>query len=200
MNRRTDILRKATGFSMIEVLVTLVILMLGLLGLAGTIMYSQRSETESYQRAQAIILMQDMVSRINTNRQVASCYAFTSDAADGTPYLGSEATATPACNAVGTAAQRTRAVQDMQEWSALLEGAAETEANSNVGAMIGARGCVTYDAATGIYQVSVAWQGLGKTAAPPDSWACAKGNYGDDDKWRRVVSVTLKIANLGGAI
>jgi type IV pilus assembly protein PilV len=197
MNTSTYVSSRQTGFSMIEVLVTLIILLLGLLGLAGTMMQSQRSESESYQRVQALVLLQDMVARINTNRKVASCYAFTTDATAGSPYLGTSATATPACSTAGTAAQRALALQDMQEWSALLAGAAETSGNANVGAMIGARGCVTYDATTGIYQVSIAWQGLGKTAAPPDAWACAKGNYGDDDKWRRVVSVTLKIANLG---
>jgi type IV pilus assembly protein PilV len=191
---------KQTGFSMIEVLVTMIILLLGLLGLAGTMMQSQRSENESYQRVQALVLLQDMVARINTNRQAAACYVFTTDASAGSPYLGTSATATPACNSVGTAAQQALAIQDMQEWSALLEGAAELSGTVSVGAMNGARGCVTYDAATGIYQVSVAWQGLGKTAAQPDAWACAKGNYGDDDAWRRVVSVPLRIANLGAAI
>lgn len=190
---------RESGFSMIEVLVTMIILLIGLLGLAGTMMQSQRSETESYQRVQALVLLQDMVARINTNRKVAPCYAFTTDAAAGAPFLGTSASATPAC-ASGTAAQQALAVQDMQEWSALLQGAAEKTGTTSVGAMNGARGCVSYDAATGIYQISVAWQGLGKTAAPPDSWACAKGNYGDDDKWRRVVSVTLKIANLGSAL
>lgn len=185
-----------SGFSMIEVLVTMAILLLGLLGLAGTMMHGHRSEAESYQRAQALVLLQDMVSRIQANRLVADCYAFTTDATAGTPYLGISATATPAC-ASGTATQQATAVRDMREWSTLLTGAAEvvhgTDANTNVGAMTGARGCVTYDATTNIYQVSVAWQGMGKTVAPPDSWACAKGNYGDE-KWRRAVSVTLTFA------
>ncbi|MGE5027346.1 MAG: prepilin-type N-terminal cleavage/methylation domain-containing protein, partial [Betaproteobacteria bacterium] len=47
------------GFSMIEILVTLVILLIGLLGLAGLITRSQQAEMESYQRAQALILLQD---------------------------------------------------------------------------------------------------------------------------------------------
>ncbi len=195
MNVATNRLTSQGGFNMIEVLVTLTVLLIGLLGLAGTMMHGHRSEAESYQRAQALVLMQDMVARINANRKVASCYAVTTDAAAGTPYLGTSASATPAC-AAGTASQNALAIQDLNDWSALLSGAAETANNANVGAMNGARGCVTYDATTQVYQVSVAWQGLGKTAVPPGTWNCAKGNYGDDDKWRRVVSVTLKIAAL----
>ncbi|HJV85914.1 MAG TPA: type IV pilus modification protein PilV [Noviherbaspirillum sp.] len=195
MNTRINPSGRQGGFNMIEVLVTLTVLLIGLLGLAGTMMHGHRSEAESYQRAQALVLLQDMVARINANRSVASCYAFTTDAAAGAPYLGTSATATPACTA-GSTAQGALAVQDMNEWSTLLTGAAETANHANVGAMNGARGCVTFDATTSVYQVSVAWQGLGKTAAPPDTWNCGKGNYGDDDRWRRVVSVTLKIAAL----
>lgn len=196
MNTSTNRFIRQGGFNMVEVLVTLTVLLIGLLGLAGTMMHGHRSEAESYQRAQALVLLQDMVARINANRNVASCYAFTADAAAGTPYLGTSPTAVPTC-AAGTPTQNALALQDMTEWSALLNGAAEvaTSNNANLGAMNGARGCVTYDAITGVYQVSVAWQGLGKTAAPPSTWNCAKGNYGDE-KWRRVVSVTLRIAAL----
>jgi type IV pilus assembly protein PilV len=186
--------RTQSGISLIEVLVTLVILLLGLLGLAGTMMQSQRSETESYQRVQALILLQDMVARINTNRRAAPCYAFTTDAAAGTPFLGTSTALAPTC-ATGTGAQQALALRDLEQWSDLLKGAAEVSGTANVGAMIGGRGCVTYDALTDIYQVSVAWQGLGKTVAPSTAWACAKGEYGED-AFRRVVSVTLRIAEL----
>jgi type IV pilus assembly protein PilV len=185
------------GFSLIEVLVTLVILMVGLLGLAGAMVHSHRAETESYQRVQAMILLQDMVTRINTNRKVASCYVFTTNAVTGAPFLGTDSTTTaPAC-AVGTAAQQERVANDLAQWNTLLQGAAEVSDGTNVGAMIGARGCISYDAVAKIYLVSVAWQGIGKTSAPPASWNCGKGNYGDDDKLRRVVSVTMRIAELG---
>lgn len=197
MTRLDGTARAQAGFSLIEVLVTLVILLLGLLGLAGAMVHSHRAETESYQRVQATILLQDMVARMNANRKVASCYAITSDAGAGAPFLGTATTiATPAC-AAGTAAQQARAIADLAEWSALLQGAAELSGTTNVGAMIGARGCVTFNAATGAYLVSVAWQGLGKTAVPPASWTCGKGQYGADEKLRRVVSVTVRIADLG---
>lgn len=180
---------------MIEVLVTLLILLIGLLGLAGLQMQAQRSEMESYQRVQALVLLQDMVGRLNANRKVASCYAVTTDTANGTPFLGTNSTITTPVCATGTAEQQVIAVRDMTDWNDLLLGAAETAGGSNVGAMIGARGCVSYDATADLYMVTVAWQGLGKTSAPPVGQNCGTDLYGDEAQ-RRVVSLTVRIANL----
>ena len=219
---RAHTLHTQAGFSMVEVLVTLIILMVGLLGLAGLMVQSQRSELESYQRVQAIILLQDMVGRINANRNVAVCYAFTTTPSAGTPYVGTTGanllTAVPTtCAAVttATALQTTLLGQDITAWQNLLNGAAETFGGNNAGAMVGARGCVSYDATTvlpqldpttglpnglflagtGIYTVSVAWQGTGDTFAPPASLNCGKNLYGAETR-RRVVSQTLRIASL----
>ena len=59
-----------------EVLVTLVVTAFGLLGLAGLQYRVQMSDVESYQRAQALVLLQDMSSRISTNRGQALSYKF----------------------------------------------------------------------------------------------------------------------------
>lgn len=195
MNARSYRTRSGQGgTALIEVLVTLLILLIGLLGLAGLQVQAQRSEMESYQRVQALILLQDMVGRINANRKVASCYAVTTDTTNGTPFLGTSSTiVTPACT-MGTTEQQAIAVEDMQGWHNLLLGAAETAAGGNMGAMIGARGCVSYDTTTNLYTVTVAWQGLGATFAPVGQ-NCGKNQYGNEAQ-RRVVSLTVRIANL----
>lgn len=195
---------------MIEVLVSLMIIVLGLLGLAGLQVRIQQSEFESYQRAQALILLQDMVDRINLHRVTAQCFRFT-DGTTGTPYLGVSGTWTPACSA-STSNNNTQAVDTLTEWNNLLQGAAETKSGASVGAMVGARGCVSYTAGselldptgaaipeTGIYTVAVAWQGTTDTAAPtrPDGTAlnCANGLYGAETR-RRVVYMTFRQAYL----
>lgn len=196
------------GTTLIEVLVALLILLVGLLGLAGLQAQGQRSETESYQRVQALVLIQDMAGRINANRKVASCYAFTTNPVGGTPYLGVQATASPAACTVGTTTENNQVASDLSAWNQSLNGAAEVLSGSNVGAMIGARGCVSYDSTTelsnpttatvipgtGIYTISIAWQGLGNTAVATPN--CAKGQYGANDAMRRVVSLTLRTASL----
>ena len=204
---------------MVEVLVALIILMVGLLGLAGLMIQSQRSEMESYQRVQALILLQDMYGRINVNRNVTSCYITPTYL--GTPATGTTPVAAPACTAAGatsspsTLLQKTQAQNDMNAWSLLLTGAGETSGGTNIGAMIGARGCLSYNsgsalleyspttglatgaviAGSGIYTLSVAWQGMGDTFAPPAGLPCAQGLYGAAEK-RRVVSLSFRMAAL----
>lgn len=181
------------GASLIEVLVTLLILMLGLLGLVGLMVQSQRSQQESYQRVQALILLDDMVNRISTNRKAASCYVVTTNA-DGSPFLGNQSTLTPSCT-TGTAEQQLRAVRDMTEWNELLLGSTEKSGGSNVGGMIGARGCIELVSA-GVYRISVAWQGNGETFPPTAEVVCAAGRYGSSEALRRAVSVNVLIANI----
>ena len=186
------------GFSLVEILVTLVIVMIGLMGLAGVQVRAHQAELESYQRAQALVLVADMADRINANRKAPQCYAITTDTVNGTPYLGTGNNTPPTCTAWGTAALQATAVADMTAWQNLLLGSAETAGGTNIGAMIGARGCVTRDAATETYRVSVAWQGLAPTAAPTaadPAATCGLNQYGNENL-RREVSYSLRIANL----
>lgn len=204
MIRPKFIAGRCSGFSMIEVLVALMIIVLGLLGLAGMQVRMQQAEFESYQRAQALVLLQDIVDRIQLHRVTASCFRFTTGA-NGAPYLGANATFTVAC-AASTADDNTEAEAVLNDWDDQLKGAAETKGGNSVGAMVGARGCVSYSAAselldaggatmsgTGIYTVGVAWQGAIDTVTPTVN--CANGLYGSESR-RRVVSTTFRMAYL----
>ncbi|MGH8460238.1 MAG: type IV pilus modification protein PilV [Stenotrophobium sp.] len=55
------------GFTMIEVLIALIVLTLGLLGVAGLQIYGVRNTNNSYYRSQAAIVMNDMAERIYAN-------------------------------------------------------------------------------------------------------------------------------------
>lgn len=182
-------LQQQRGTTMIEVLVTIVILVIGLLGLAGLQSRLQVSEVESYQRAQALILLNDMASRIATNRNNAASYITT--AADP---LGAGMTC-PTTTA-------TRQETDSSEWCNALQGAAETSGTTSVGTMVGGRGCVE-DIGSGQYLVTVAWQGLTPISAPPTSVACGQNLYNGatgssciNDLCRRVVTTIVRIATL----
>jgi len=188
------------GSSMLEILVSIFIMTLGLLGMAALQVRAQQAELESYQRAQGMILVNDMVDRINANRKAAGCYNFTTNTSTGAPYAGTGASA-PACGPYGTTETRARANTDMQEWHDTLSGAAEQLGSNQVGAMIGARGCVSADttASPNVYRVSVAWQGMVKSRDPElidAAYTCGKGQYGSDESLRRIISVTIPIACL----
>lgn len=146
------------GVTLIEVLVTILILSVGLLGMAGLQVRLQQSEMEAYQRAQALLLLDDMANRITTNRNVASSYV----TGTATP-LGTGMT----CSSVtGSSSRRDR---DISEWCNTLQGAAETSGTSKVGSMVGARGCVE-SIGSNQYLVTVAWQGLTPISAPRLAW------------------------------
>lgn len=172
------------GTSLIEVLITMVILAFGLLGLAGMQSKLHLTTVESYQRAQAIVLLNDLSERINANRALADSYVTTNlGTGDGEPEDCSAVVAGPA--------------RDKCEVSNALKGAAEKKADVNTGAMTDARGCVerlqpvdTVTCKPGIYKVTVAWQGLHKTKEPGDS--CASGMYGGDG-YRRAISMTVAV-------
>jgi type IV pilus assembly protein PilV len=204
MNHSRVISDRQSGFTMIEVLVSLLIIVLGLLGLAGLQTRLQQAEFESYQRAQALVLLYDIVDRINYNRATAPCFAITTNT-NGTPYYGTGSSALPSCGS-STVAHQAMANAAMAEWDTTLKGAAETKGGVAVGAMVGARGCVTYDATTelvdslgatlsgtGIYTAVVAWQGGGSTVAPAVN--CGNNLYGAETE-RRAVSTTFRLAKL----
>jgi type IV pilus assembly protein PilV len=180
----------ACGTSLIEVLVTMVIVAIGLLGLAGLQQRMQLSEMESYQRTQALVLLNDMASRIDVNRGRAVEYLTT-----GGP-LGAGMTCP-----TGPA---TRAEIDAAEWCQALQGAAElSSAGDMTGAMIGGRGCVEA-LPDNEYMITVAWQGLSPVSAPPASVGCGLGVYDEEgspciqDRCRRVVTTIIRIASLSG--
>ena len=65
---------RARGTSMVEVLVTLVILAFGLLGVAGLQTKVGVAEMESYQRAQALLALSQMTERMSGNTAQATSY------------------------------------------------------------------------------------------------------------------------------
>lgn len=165
------------GFSMMEVLVTIAILMFGLLGMVGLQLRATALELESYQRAQALILLQDMADRLSVNKTNAASYVAANVGAAGTEQ---------SCGSLSGAAR------DLCEWNNILVGAAEKAGTRKIGAMIGARGCIT-NPAVNVYLITVAWQGLSPTAAPVE--ACGLNAYGDD-RQRRTASVVVRVATL----
>ena len=180
----------ARGTSLIEVLVTIVIISFGLLGLAGLQQRMQLSEMESYQRVQALVLLDDMASRIAVNRGSAAEYATTG----GPLGSGMNCPTNPV----------TRQQIDAAEWCQALQGAAELTATSDkAGAMVGGRGCVE-SLPDNEYMITIAWQGLSPVSAPPESVACGRGAYDEEgseciaDRCRRVVTTIVRIASLGG--
>lgn len=186
----TIVASKQRGISLIEVLVTLLILAVGMLGVMGMQARLQQSDTEVYQRTQALILLDDMASRLAANRNAAASYVTGASNPFGVGMTCPTATSAS-----------TRLERDRAEWCAALQGAAEAEDGSQVGAMLGGRGCVE-SLGSGEYLITVAWQGLGPLTAPPAGVACGANSYDmadsqcSADACRRVVTTVVRVAAL----
>ncbi len=174
------------GSTLIEVLVTFLIVTIGLLGLLGMQARLQATDMDAYQRSQALILLNDMVNRIESNRNAVDDYV------TGTTY-GSGMTCPTA-----TTAQKDR---DLKEWCEALQGASEVSNGSNVGAMIGGRGCVQ-NLSGNQYMVTIAWQGMAPLAAPSAGVTCGANSYNTagtacvNDLCRRTVTAVIGVAAL----
>lgn len=67
MNRRTITMQRPRGFSLIEVLVSVVIMSVGILGVAGLQVVSLQQNRNSLLRAEALLLANDMLDRMRAN-------------------------------------------------------------------------------------------------------------------------------------
>ena len=90
------------GFTLIEILVTLVLVSVGLLGVAALQLTSLRSNQESYVRSQASVLSADILDRMRANPIPARQDRYNVD------WNGTGADAT------------TRAGRDLADWQALI--------------------------------------------------------------------------------
>jgi len=71
-----DIMRKQHGFSMLEALIALVIISMGLLGIAGLIATSLKVNQGAQIRSQASWLANDIIDRMRANRATAQTGAY----------------------------------------------------------------------------------------------------------------------------
>lgn len=131
--------RHETGFSLIEVLIALLVLAIGLLGMASLMLTSMQSNQGAAQRSAAVVLAYDLVERMRSNRNysqdppqpfaVDASHPYEKDplsVADpcptddkGTPDDPSDDT--PGCPNGMTNAQQ--AQHDLREWGAQLSAA-----------------------------------------------------------------------------
>ncbi|HTJ07670.1 MAG TPA: type IV pilus modification protein PilV [Caldimonas sp.] len=173
-----------SGALLIEVLIAVLICAFGLLGFAGMQARAVSTDFETLQRSEALVLLEDMVSRINANRAHAGDYV-------SAGLLGA--------GAVVDCTGLTGAALDLCEWSNLIAGNSEQRAGSAIGSMISARGCITRPATSSDrYVVSIAWQGIVQTAAPASP--CGQGDAAfPDETLRRTASATVCVALLRDA-
>ena len=202
--------RRAGGFTLVEIMVTVLLLAIGLLGMFGMQTRASASEFESYQRGQAIALARDMQARLLSARGIVGGYLDPSiSSLDGSVYVGNGSGAASFLGADGNCrlpvagdAQSFAAAQACA-WGRDLQGVAMKDSAGAIGAMAGARGCLIrieppqQNALADLYVVIV-WQGIAARTDPAaDSPAgqCASGvDFGAGQ--RRGISMRVLVPDL----
>ncbi len=118
---------KQSGFTLLEVLIAVLVLAIGLLGLAGLMTSSIRNNQSAYQRTQATWLAYDVVDRMRINRAVALAGGY------------NMALGTPAACAANPALAGAMSAQDLTSWKNQIacalpagDGAVAIQANRTV--------------------------------------------------------------------
>lgn len=101
---------KYSGATLIEVLISLLILAIGLLGMTGLQTVSLRNTQSAYLRTQASIASNDIVERIRANLQ----------GVEANNYDANAGAATAACNTIAGCTAGQLAANDIAEWKLAL--------------------------------------------------------------------------------
>ncbi|MCL1087601.1 type IV pilus modification protein PilV [Shewanella glacialipiscicola] len=182
------------GFSLIEVLVALVILVIGLIGIFNLHIVAKRGSFESFQQTQASYYANDMINRIKLNRTEMSKYHDTYSSVTSSP--------SPICQGANLCTPSQLVLADKYEWKQAIFGETEKVAGKAVGGLDTPTGCVkiwrekVINPATGKYEeigeltrevtVTISWQGISSTSD-------AGGDCGTASTRRRVYSIQTVI-------
>jgi len=188
-----NISSKQPGFSLIELLVSIVIFSVGLLGIAGLQMVSKKANFEGLQRTVAAQVAHGMLEDMRANGSGISIYAAAPDLGggklSGLPVSNCRNVNTPCSPAQ-------KAGHDLWYWERVLDGAQEIGVEGQAGGVLTPTLCINGPAGgvAGVYFVSVAWYGT-HSLMNPDTDSCGEGSgkYGDNDANRRVLQVATFI-------
>ncbi len=186
------------GFTMVEVMITVLVLSIGLLAIAGLQVTAKRSGHQAWQRTLAVSLADEMVERIRVNPAGAASY----HTGVGSAALGGGTITSEPTNCSQQTCSTAQVVAwDRWNWEQRLDGATIQDAgNRSVGGLIDPHGCVVFERAnastpnTGRLHVFVSWRGLTDTSdAVRSGTACGTGVATSMADRRQVVVSTYVI-------
>ncbi len=179
---------------MMEVLVSVFVLSIGVLGVAGLQVTAKRSNFEATQRVTAAALAQDIIERMRSNTEELATYT---DEGAGRTIDG---TTMSAVDCSTDCDPDVLAEYDLYELEQAANGVAEQTAGSNVGGLSLPTTCINGpDGGAGIYSVAIAWRGMTKLSDPDvDDCGSGSGRYDtvggtEADVYRRVLVMQVFI-------
>lgn len=212
MIHRKSMLGRERGVSLIEVLISLVILSIGVLAVAALQLIAKRNNMDAGQRTIAAQLAYNIIERMRANSSPAALNTYILNAS---PYPGvfvgrtqvSTAIVDPNCASGTPCIGPQMALNDLLVWERALDGEAERVGTSWVGGLMYPTACIDGPAGggSGVYLVTIVWRG---NVPMPDSATVPCGDdatgtglvaplnerlYGPVDEFRRSVTITSYI-------
>lgn len=181
---------KQSGFSLIELLVTIVVFSVGLLTVAGLQAVSKRANYEALQRSTASHVAYGLLEDMRANGPGLAVYAASADLGGGSI----PAEPVPNCNSTAAPCSGPQlAAHDLWFWEQVLDGAQEVTAGAGVGGLVSPTLCIAgaVGGLAGTYVVTVVWRGTTALTDPAvNDCGAGSGNYGDNNEYRRMLQVT----------
>ena len=128
-------MKTITGFTLIEVLIAMLVLAVGLLGLAGLQATSLKNNQSAYNRSQATQLAYDLADRMRANAAGIGTY---------TALLPNAATAKPNCLITTGCSLADMAENDLFEWNSAISNVLPS-------------GVSSITVADGVYTIAITW-------------------------------------------
>lgn len=142
-------LNRQSGFTMVEALVALIVLSIGLLGIAALYLDSLRAGRAALYRTQAINLASDLAERIRANRDAVGGYAVD---------FGVVPVATASCETTAACSALQLAETDLARWKGEITGGGDV-----LGPLPQGDGRVVVTLGTpNVYDVTVRWMTPGE--------------------------------------
>lgn len=180
------------GFSLLEVLISIVIFSIGLLAVAGLQTVSKQANYESMQRSTASQLAYGLLEDMRTNGDGMQVYLAAVNLGGGTI----QAEPVPNCSAAAECNAVQKAAHDLWFWERVIDGDFETNAGTGTGGLVLPSLCITGPAlgVAGNYVVTVAWRGTAAlTGGVANPCGAASGNYGNNNEFRRILQIPTYI-------
>lgn len=181
-------MRRQAGVGLLEVMITVIVISVGLIGMAGLQVATKRAGFQATQRTLALALANDMMQRLTLNPGSLATYATGSTPLGG----GSIGTAPTKCLGVAAAATCTAAqlvAWDRWEWEQRIDGAStlnKDASNANAGGLVSPNGCITVTGRQ--VRVVINWRGLVEATDPADTnTACGTWTTADKPYRQQVV-------------
>lgn len=146
------------GVTLIEVLISVVVLALGVLSLVALQLVSKRNNADAEARSLAAHASSEILERMRMNRSDAALTAYVANAAAGIGRDQQGGEPNPSCVVGEDCTDTQLADHDIWLFEQLLDGLAEQVGGADTGGLINPTACITGPGTPGVYTVAVVWR------------------------------------------